>query len=294
LAEVLPAERRSELIGQAVTALRTRTEDEAWEEAIRRMVHATARRVAASEQHLRRYVPLNTAALSISLVQAAVPLALAQMEEALQNRANLERLYLALREAAERFLAQQQGWKGGVARMIITDRTVGQATQWIVTTGFGKLADLLREPGTQARLALALDDALARVLDRPISDLASGLAEERITRVSEDAASRIIAMLRDPALAPRLTQTLDAAVARMADRPLGELVGVRTAERAEQMADAASARVFAALCREPAIRRRPGIIIWEAVRADLAGIVVRAGALAAVLAALLFAAYNLG
>jgi hypothetical protein len=30
------------------------------------------------------------------------------------------------------------------------------------------------------------------------------------------------------------------------------------------------------------------------VRADLAGIVVRAGALAAVLAALLFAAYNLG
>jgi hypothetical protein len=237
---------------------------------------------------------MNTAALSISLVRAAVPLVLAQLEEALQNRANLERLYLALREAAERFVAQQQGWKGSAARMFITERTVGQATQWIVTTGFGKLADLLRDPGTQARLALALDDAAARVLDRPIRELAAGLAPERIETVSEDAAARIVTMLRDPALAARLAQSLHAALDRLGDRMLGELVGIRTPERAQQIADAASARVFEVLCKDPAIRRRPGVVLWEAVRADLGWIVVRAGSLAALLAALLFALYNLG
>lgn len=294
LGRALPAERRAEMLGRGVDAWSRLAARPDFEEALGTAVHQVLRRVAASQQHLRKYVPLNTAEVSIRIVEAAVPLVLGELEAALQKRANLERLYLAIREAADRYIAQQEGWKGSVARMLITDRAVGQATQWIVTTGFSRLAALLREPETQARLALALDDALARVLDRPINELAAGLAPERIHTVSQATAQRVLAALRDPALARRLGDGLGAGADRLRDRSLGELVGVRSAEQAERIADEASRRLFVVLCRDPAIRRTPTTVIWEAVRADLGWIVACAGVLAAALAALLFAFYNLG
>jgi hypothetical protein len=52
--------------------------------------------------------------------------------------------------------------------------------------------------------------------------------------------------------------------------------------------------VFTVLCRDPAIARRPGAVIWEAVRADLGWIVARAGALAAVAAVVFVVLFNLG
>lgn len=292
--ELLPEARRAVLIAQAARALREKLQATAVEAAVRRQVAEVVQRARSSERYLRPFVPVNTAALSLKLVEAAVPMIVARVSEALNERSTRERLFVALRQAADRFAAQQEGWKGTVARMLVTDRTVSQATDWIATKGVSAMAAGLHEPGTQARMALAIDDSVARVLDKPIHELLGGLAPERVEAIGESTADRIVALLRDPALHVRIAEWLHVFAGHVEDNKLGDLVGVRTPDDAYRLADLASERTFAVLCKDAAVRRRPAVVIWEAVRADLGWIVLRAGGLAAALAALFFAVYNIG
>lgn len=294
IGELLPEPRRASLIPQAAAALQEKAQSPAVEAAVRRHVGDFVERLRSSERHLRPYVPVNTAALSLKLVEAAVPVIVTRVSEALNERSTRERLFVALRQAADRFVAQQEGWKGTVARMLITDRTVSQATDWIATKGVGAMAAGLEEPATQARMALAIDDSIARVLDKPIRELLDGLAPERVHAISETIANRIVALLRDPALQVRIAEWLHLLANRVQDRQIGDLVGIGTADDAHRVADLVTERTFAVLCKDAAVRRRPAVVVWEAVRADLGWIVVRAGGLAAALAALFFAAYNIG
>lgn len=234
-------------------------------------------RLAAIEHPVSAFVPLDPVPLANAVVRQATPLLLARVQEAMAERQNRERLYLALRQAADRFLAQQQGWKRSVGQMLISDRVVAQATDWVSTRGVETLGSMLQAPDTQARIAAGIADALQGALARPVGAWVAGLAPERVDGVVDTITERVLGVLRDPANTKRVLEFAAGRFVLIEDRRVVDLVNIPI--------DPWTDRALAAI-QGTAPARPVGAVIREAVRPDLIRILAFAALLGGVLTAL--------
>ena len=283
LGAVLTLAMREQALRSAAETWTRVAHDPETEDKFRAMLRDGFARLAATERPVSAFVPLDPVPLAYALVRQATPLLLARVQEALAERQNRERLYLALRQAADRFLAQQQGWKRSVGQMLISDRVVAQATDWVSTRGVETLGSMLQAPDTQARIAAGIADALQGALARPVGSWVAGLAPERVDSIVHTVAERMLGVLRGAANTERVLEFASGRFQLVEDRRVGDLVKIPVDPWTDRL-------LVAVQGTTPA--RPVGAVIREATQPDLIRILALAALLGGVLTALGALLYN--
>jgi uncharacterized membrane protein YheB (UPF0754 family) len=123
---------------------------------------------------------------------------------------------------------------------MITERTLTQTVEAIEQGGVDEIAALLREPEVQAKIAESVNHGVEELLDRPVSELLGDLTPERTERLRNALIDRILYLFRHPTTEEVVLTRINQAVASMAEKQVGDLLGLLGEERSRDLTDQAA------------------------------------------------------
>jgi uncharacterized membrane protein YheB (UPF0754 family) len=145
-----------------------------------------------SEEPLGRYVPTGAVNFGEAVVRDYLPLVLDRFGQVLGSPAAQVRVRQALRSFIDHYLSKQGVFRQIVGRLMITERTLSQTVRALEQGGTDEVVALLREPLIQNRAAVAVNDAIDEMLERPVREIFDGISDDDLDRVGEVLTDRIV------------------------------------------------------------------------------------------------------
>ncbi len=197
-------------------------------------------RMLTSEKPLRHYVPAGAVNLGESFVANYLPILLDRLGGILDDPTTREKLRETLRRFTDRFLEAQRTWKRLVGRLVITERTLEQTVEAIEQGGMEEIAALIREPEVQARIAESVNQGMEELLDRPMRELFGSISPERAERLRNALVERVLYLFRHRTTEEVVLTRLNQLVAAVAERKVGDVLGLVDGERSRELTDRAA------------------------------------------------------
>ena len=262
LAEVLADEPVGDLLTPAREARITESAEE-WidgavtGEAFRDMVGKYVRRgsqtLLTGDRTIQDMLPPGVAGTLERAVEGYVPLAIQRLGSVLDRPEARKRLQLAVQDVLHRFMHDLKFHQRVVARLVMTEDTVKKVLRTLEVEGAERIRKMLRERPLKEAMATGIGEAIADLLNRPVTEVFGNPDDEAVIRACDTIESWIVDLARDPDTRAFVTHRIEAGLSRASSGTWGDLLGGIPPERiSEWVVRAARSEIADRACRQGA------------------------------------------
>lgn len=234
IGEFLTPARRDLLAAQVDRWLGNIAESNGIEGTLRDWAGRQLARLEADDRNLADRLPPGVAAALEQAIADTLPVALDKLGRLLADPETKNTIRLALREAFDTAGKKLLFHERLVARFVVNDKALARLVDGFEGEGFDRLAAAVTSEPMRGRIAAAVRDGLASMLQEPLGPRLRRLAPERRAQLDEAIGDWLVRAARSDAMRASLNQALvealDRAGALTWDRLLGELSGRQVAE----------------------------------------------------------------
>lgn len=218
-------------------------------------VNQGAAKLLAPGATVQDVLPSDVAAALEKAVSRYLPLAVRRLGTILEDPGVRGRFEAAVHDVLRRFLRDLKFHQRVVARLVVNDEAVEKVLNAIEVEGAGRIARMLREGPVQSAMAKGINDAVAELLERPVSEVLGEPDDPAVVRALDAVVSWIVDMARSPDTRAFVSEKVEAVLAGASRRTWGDLAGGLSPDRvAAWVAEAARSDAASTVYREGAHR----------------------------------------
>jgi uncharacterized membrane protein YheB (UPF0754 family) len=203
-----------------------------FERAIREFVERQVERFAQDGEPLLERLPPGLIAAVEGGIRGYLPHALERLAGLLARPDTKERVKATVHDLFQRFTRDLQLHEKLLAKLVVSERTIGRLLDTLERDGAEQIGRLLAEPAMQAELSRAVNDAVVSFLRRPLREHFRALEGERLDGLKRTAADYVLTALRDPGTRTYAIAKLDQALESAERRTWGDLLALLPPEQA--------------------------------------------------------------
>ncbi len=242
---VLTEARQDQIKVWAAGWVDTLTQSPDFERAVREFVTKQVERLADDSQPLLDRLPPGLIGAVEAGIGAYLPLAAERLATFLENPGTKERLKATVHDLFQRFTRDLLIHERLVAKLMVSEKTVGRLIDSVGKDGAEQIGRLLEEPAMKAEMARAVNDAVVSFLRKPLKDHFHALEGEKLDGVKRTAADYVVGALRDPATQRYAIARLDEALEKAEGRTWGDVLKLVPPEKAaDWLQDAAQSEAM--------------------------------------------------
>ncbi len=200
--------------------------------AIREFVERQVERLARDPQPLLERLPPGLVAAVEAGIRGYLPHALERLAGLLARPDTRDRVKATVHGLFKRFTQDLQLHEKLLAKLVVSERTIGRLIDAVEKDGADQIGRLLEEPAMQTELSRAVNDAVVSFLRRPLKDHFRDLEGERLDGLKRTAADYVLTALRDPGTRGYAIAKLDQALESAEKRTWGDLLAMVPPEKA--------------------------------------------------------------
>jgi uncharacterized membrane protein YheB (UPF0754 family) len=204
------------------------------ERAIRDWLDRQIVRAAADQTPLLERLPPRLVPAVDRAIADYLPVALERLATVLRDPEARARIERTLHNLFDRFVQDLMLHERIVARLVVTERTIGRLLDNLGREGTDQIGRLLDEPVMREHVAQNVNEAVLAFLRRPLADHVQALGAERLEGLRDTVVRTIVAALRDDATRGYAIERLDRALLAAEGRTWGELLEHLPADRVAQ------------------------------------------------------------
>jgi uncharacterized membrane protein YheB (UPF0754 family) len=208
------------------------TESPEIERAIRQFVERQVERLANDPEPLLDRLPPGLIAAVEAGIRSYLPVALERLAGILAQPDAKERIKGTVHGLFQRFTRDLLLHERLVAKLVVSEKTVGRLLDSFERDGVERISQLLDEPAMRTELAKSVNDAVVSFLRKPMKEHLQSLEGEKLEGVKKTAADYVVTAIRDQATRTFVIAKLDEAMERAEGRTFGDLLRVIPPERA--------------------------------------------------------------
>jgi uncharacterized membrane protein YheB (UPF0754 family) len=163
-----------------------------------------------------------------------LPVALERVATVLRDPEARARIEHTLHDLFDRFVKDLMLHERIVARLVVTERTIGRMLDNLGREGTDQIGRLLDEPVMREHVAQNVNEAVLTFLRRPLAEHVQALGAERLEGLRDTVARAIVAALRDDATRRYAIERLDRVLLTAEGRTWGELLARVPPERSAE------------------------------------------------------------
>jgi uncharacterized membrane protein YheB (UPF0754 family) len=232
VAEVLTDARQASIKRWAEGWVEALVKSDELERPIREFVNRQIERLAHDPEPMLDRLPAALVAAVESGIRSYLPVALERLVGLLTRPDTRERVRGTIHQLAQRFAEDLRLHERVIAKLMVTEKTIGRLLDALEKDGADQIARLLAEPAMRDELSRAVNEAVVNFLRKPLRDHFGALDAERLEGLKRTAADYVLAAVRDPHTTRFAIQKLDSALESAEERTWGELLGKLPPERA--------------------------------------------------------------
>jgi hypothetical protein len=242
-------------------------EDAVERDAFDRVIHDYLERgtetLLTPDRSLEGLLPQGLAASLERALATYLPVVVQRLGRLLEDPAARARVESGLREVFQRLIRDLRFHQRVVARLVVTEDALDRVLTAVQDEGAERLSEMLREPDVQRALAAGVNEAVADLLRRPVTEVLGSPTDANILRARETLAHWIRGMVRDPGTRAFVAGRLQSGLSRASERTWGDLTRHLPMERVSE-------RVVTGLRGETGAR-----VIRDALGSALSGLATR-------------------
>ena len=223
--DLLTAEREDAIAATAGDWMDAAVSGEAFRDTVAQYVRRASERLLTADLTIQDILPDGVAGTLERAVEGYVPLAIRRLGSVLDRPAARERFERAIQDVLNRFLHDLKFHQRVVARLVVTEDTVGKVLKTLEVEGAERIRVMLRERPLKEAMARGINEAITDLLNRPVNQVFGEPDDEAVVEARRTVVSWIVELARDPATRLFLTRKLEAGLSRASGGTWGDLLG---------------------------------------------------------------------
>ncbi|MGI9627273.1 MAG: DUF445 family protein [Longimicrobiales bacterium] len=220
---VTPA--REALVTEAVDDwIRNAVESDGFEQAVSDYVERGANTLLQPERTIKEIMPDGLVGSLEKAISGYLPLAIQRLGAMLENPQARERFEATLHEVLKRFLQDLKFHQRVVARLVMNDDTVNKVLDTIEAEGADRIAEMFQEAPVQEAMAKGIQDAIADLLTRPVTDVLGESDDPTVIETKTTLVNWVTRMAQDDSTRGFLFEKLNQGLDRASEQTWGQVL----------------------------------------------------------------------
>ena len=255
VAAVLTDARQGQIKAWAEGWVDTLAQSEDFARAVREFVERQVDGLAHDGEPLLDRMPAGLIGAVEAAINAYLPVAAERLATFLERPDMRDRIKGTVHGLFRRFSDDLLLHERLVAKLVVSEKTVGRLIDTVGRDGAEQIGRLLEEPQVKGELARAVNDALVSFLRKPLRDHFRALEGEKLEGVKRTAADYVLSALRDPNTRRFAMGKLDQALEAAEGRTWGDVLKLLPPDKAaDWLQDAAQSEPVRAWIAEGVTR----------------------------------------
>lgn len=176
------------------------------------------------ERSLESLLPLG---LSSSLERALatyLPVVVQRLGRLLEDPVARVKVESALQDLFRRLVRDLRFHQRVVARFVVTDETLDRVLTTVQEEGAQRVSEMLQEPDLQRALARGINEAMADLLRRPVTEVLGGAEDSNMVQARVTLSTWVLGIARDPETRAFLSDRLRGGLSKVSEATWGDVL----------------------------------------------------------------------